>query len=148
MALAALASPTLSLAQSNHLTVETPAKLVARRGGVAEAKLAVHVESGYHVNSNAPAEDYLIPLRLQWEAGALAAVEVVFPKPEMQKYEFSEKPLSVFSGDFHILTRFRSEANAAPGPGVLVGKLRYQACSHNTCYRPVTLEIRLPYEIQ
>jgi hypothetical protein len=148
MAVAALASQPLSLAQSNRLTVETPAKLVVRRGGEAEAKLAVHVESGYHVNSNAPAEDYLIPISLKWEAGALSPVEVVYPKPEMQKYEFSEKPLSVFTGDFQILTRFRSEANAAPGPGVLVGKLRYQACSHNTCYRPVTLEIRLPYEIQ
>ena len=148
MALAALASLPLSLAQSNRLTVETPAKLVARRGGVAEAKLAVHIESGYHVNSNAPTEDYLIPIGLRWEAGPLSAVEVVYPKPEMQKYEFSEKPLSVFTGDFQILTRFRSEANAAPGPGVLLGKLRYQACSHDTCYRPVTLEIRLPYEIQ
>jgi hypothetical protein len=29
-----------------------------------------------------------------------------------------------------------------------VGKLHYQACSHNTCYRPATAEIRLPFEIQ
>jgi hypothetical protein len=148
LALAALASQHSLLAQSNHLTVDSPPKIAAKRDGTVEAKLAVHIQSGYHVNSNAPAEDYLIPLRLRWEPGPLAPVEVVFPKPEMEKYEFSEKPLSVFSGDFQILTRFRVEAKAERGPGVLLGKLRYQACSHDTCYRPVTLEIRLPYEIQ
>jgi hypothetical protein len=124
--------------------VDSPPKIAAKRDGTVEAKLAVHIQSGYHVNSNAPAEDYLIPLRLRWEPGPLTPVEVVFPKPEIEKYEFSEKPLSVFSGDFQILTRFKVER----GPGVLLGKLRYQACSHDTCYRPVTLEIRLPYEIQ
>jgi hypothetical protein len=146
--LAALFGQPRLLAQSNHLGVDPPPKLAAKRGGTAEAKLAVHVESGYHVNSNAPAEDYLIPLRLRWETGPLAPAEVVYPKPETEKYEFSEKPLSVFTGDFQILTRFKVEASAAPGPGVLLGKLRYQACSRDTCYRPVTLEIRLPYEIQ
>ena len=29
----------------------------------------------------------------------------------------------------------------------LVGKVRYQACSDDTCYRPAVVEIRLPYEI-
>lgn len=128
--------------------MDSPPKIVAKRDGTAEAKLAVHILSGYHVNSNTPVEDYLIPIRLRWEAGPLAPVEVVFPKPALEKYEFSEKPLSVFSGDFQILTRFKVEAKAERGPGILLGKLRYQACSNNTCYRPVTLEIRLPYEIQ
>jgi len=148
VALAALASMPCLLAQSDHLTVDSPLKIVAKRDGTVDAKLAVHVQSGYHVNSNAPAEDYLIPLRLRWEPGPLTPVEVVFPKPELEKYEFSEKPLLGFSGDFQILTRFKVEAKAERGPGILLGKLRYQACSNNTCYRPVTLEIRLPYEIQ
>ncbi|MGC9972524.1 MAG: protein-disulfide reductase DsbD domain-containing protein [Bryobacteraceae bacterium] len=148
LALAALAGQPSLLAQSNHLTVDSPPKIMAKRDGRVEAKLAVHIQGGYHVNSNAPAEDYLIPIRLRWEPGPLTPAEVVFPKPEIEKYEFSETPLSVFSGDFQILTRFKVEAKAERGPGVLLGKLRYQACSHDTCYRPVTLEIRLPYEIQ
>lgn len=146
--LAALACPSNLLGQSNYLAVDAPSKIAAKRGGAAETKLAVHVRNGYHVNSDKPTEDYLIPLRLTWEPGPLVPAEVVFPKPEMQKYEYSEKPLSVLAGDFPILARFKVEANAAAGLGVLVGKLRYQACSHNTCYRPSTAEIRLPYEIQ
>lgn len=148
MLAAALAGPPLLPGQSSFLAVDPPAKIAAKRAGTAEAKLAVHVQNGYHVNSDKPAENYLIPLRLSWEAGPLAPAAVVFPKPEMQKFEYSEKPLSVFTGDFQIVTRFKVEASAAAGPGVLAGKLRYQACSHNTCYRPATAEIRLPYDIQ
>ncbi len=143
-----LAGQSLLLGQGNFLSVDPPRKVAAKRSGVAEAKLAVRVQNGYHVNSDTPAEDYLIPLRLKWEPGPLAADAIMFPKAEMQKYEFSEKPLSVFTGDFHIAAKFKVDPKAAPGPGVLVGKLRYQACSNNTCYRPATIEIRLPYEIQ
>jgi hypothetical protein len=143
-----LASQPFMLGQSNYLSVDPPRKVIAKRSSSAETKLALHVQSGYHVNSNTPAEDYLIPLRLRWEPGPLTPVEVVFPKPELQKYQFSEKPLSVFTGDFQIVTRFKAETNAPAGPGVLLGKLRYQACSHDTCYRPATVEIRLPFDIQ
>ncbi len=99
------------------------------------------------MNSNTPNEDYLIPLRLKWEQGPLAAVEVVYPKPEQKNYSFSTKPVSVFTGEFQIITKFKVAANALAGPGVVVGKLHYQACSEDTCYRPATLEIPLAYEI-
>ena len=63
-------------------------------------------------------------------------------------YPFSPKPVSVFTGEFQVVTRFKVDSGATPGPGVLIGKLRYQACSDDTCYRPATVEIRLPYEIR
>jgi hypothetical protein len=136
-------------AQSSQqlLAVQPPPKIAARRNGTAEARLSVELQSGYHVNSNAPNDDYLIPLRLTWEAGPLTAAEIVYPKPEERNYPFSSKPVSVFSGDFQIVTRFKVDVKAPAGPGILAGKLRYQACSENTCYRPATVEIHLPYEI-
>ena len=146
--MAALSSLSVSLAQGNYLSVDPPRKVAVKRGGAAEVRLTVHVRNGYHVNSDAPEEDYLIPTRLRWEAGALTATETVFPKPEVERYSFSEKPLAVFSGDFQIVVRFKADAGAQAGPGTLAGKLRYQACSNDTCYRPATAEIRLPYEIQ
>ena len=130
------------------LTATPPQKIVARRDAMVEARISVQVRRGYHANSNAPNEDYLIPLRLRWESGPLAPVEVVYPKPEEKNYPFSSKPVSVFTGEFEVVTRFKVDASAPAGPGVLVGKLRYQACSDDTCYRPATLEIRLPYEIR
>ena len=122
--------------------------MVVKRGAAVAVKTAVLLKSGYHVNSNTPSEKYLIPLRLTWEPSALEAVEVVFPKPHMEKYEFSSIPLSVFTGDFELVTRFKVSANATNGPGMALGKLRYQACNNNSCLPPKTVEIRLPVVVQ
>ncbi len=126
----------------------TPPKTVAARGSTMEARVTVQLRNGYHVNSNTPADEYLIPLKLTWTASPFAAVETIYPKPKMEKYSFSAKPLSVFTGDFDILTRLKVPATAPAGPGVLVGKLRYQACNDNSCLPPKTIEVRLPYQIQ
>ena len=92
-----------------------PPDAFARRGAALAVKTSVVLKSGYHVNSNTPSESYLIPLRLIWERGALETVEVVFPKPHIEKYEFSENPLSVFTGDFELVTKFKVAANAPGG---------------------------------
>jgi DsbC/DsbD-like thiol-disulfide interchange protein len=149
-ALAWLAIPLwLSGQSSSVLTATAPPKTAARRGCALEARITVQLRNGYHVNSHAPNDDYLIPLRLRWDqAESLKAIEVVYPKPELHNYAFSSKPVSVFTGDFPILTRFQVPASAPLGPGVLLGKLRYQACNHDSCLPPRTLEVRLPYEIQ
>jgi len=136
------------LAQTNVVAVKPPEKVVAKRGADVAVKTGLVLKSGYHVNSNTPSEKYLIPLRLTWEPGALEAVEVVFPKPHMEKYEFSPNPLSVFPGDFELATKFKVSANATNGPGMALGKLRYQACNNNSCLPPKTIEIRLPIVVQ
>ena len=121
-------------AQGNqYLTAEASQKLVAKRGASAEAKIAVSIQPGFHVNSNTPNDAYLIPLKLTWTSGgALEAGTVIFPKPQMEKYEFSDKPLSVFTGDFDLIAKFKVPAEASQGPGIMLGKLRYQACNSNS----------------
>jgi len=136
------------LAQTNVVSVPPPEKVVVKPGAGVAVKTSVLLKSGYHVNSNTPSEKYLIPLRLTWEPGLLETVEVVFPKPHMEKYEFSPNPLSVFTGDFELVTKFKVAANASTGPGMALGKLRYQACNNNSCLPPKTLEIRLPLVVQ
>lgn len=119
-----------------------------KRGATVEARTRVQLQSGYHVNSNTPSESYLIPLRLTWEPEPLEAVEVTFPKPHMEKYAFSATPLSVFTGDFELVTKFRVKESSAAGPNMALGKLRYQACNNNSCLPPRTIEIKLPVVIQ
>ncbi|MGE5646359.1 MAG: protein-disulfide reductase DsbD domain-containing protein [Acidobacteriota bacterium] len=147
LALLAACPCALRAQTSQLLAAAPPQKIAAKRGEATEARIKLQLRNGYHVNSNAPNEDYLIPLRLKWEPGPLAAAEVVYPKAEQKNYSFSSKPVAVFTGQFEVLTKFKVDAAAPAGPGVLVGKLRYQACSEDTCYRPATLEIRLPYEV-
>jgi len=130
------------------LSVTPPEKVTARRGDTLEVKTVAVIKPGYHVNSNTPSEAYLIPLKLTWEPGPLEAVGVLFPKAQMEKYAFSETRLSVFTGDFELVTKFKAAAGASNGPGLMVGKLRYQACNNNSCLPPKVIEIKLPIVIR
>ena len=97
------------------------------------------------MNSNAPEDEYLIPLKLTW-TGPLQAEQIVFPKPERMTSSFSTKPLVVFTGAFEIATRFKVPANAPDGPNLATGKLRYQACNDKECLRPQTVDVNLSLE--
>lgn len=137
-----------ALAQTNLLTVTPPPKLHAKRGEALTAKIRAQLRPGYHCNSNTPSDDYLIPLKLTWNADPLQAGKVIYPKAQMEKYQFSEKPLSVFSGDFDITTEFTVPAKAPSGPAIIGGKLRYQACNDTMCFPPKTVDVPLSLEIQ
>ena len=149
MALALLSLSWLIAQGSGHLSVGEVHKVAGKRGAALDAKIPVSILPGYHVNSNKPTLDYLIPLKLTWTAtGALEGGEVVYPKGQLEKYEFEEKPLSVYTGNFDLTAHFKVAPNAPGGPGAATGKLKYQACSDKACYPPNTVEITVPYQIQ
>ena len=132
----------------NNVLNYVPARKVAVKAGAAvDSTLPLDLRSGYHVNSNMPSDEYLIPLRLSWNPGPLEATGFTFPKAQMEKYSFSEKPLSVLTGSFEIVTHFKAAPGAPAGPATLTGKLRYQACTSTMCLAPKTLEVSLPVEI-
>ena len=134
---------------NERLTVGQPQKVAGKRNETVHTKIPISILAGYHVNSNTPSEDYLIPLSLTWSAlGPLEGGQVAYPKPTLEKYEFAEKPLSVFTGNFELAVSFKVAATAAAGPGVAAGKLRYQACSNKACFQPKTVEVTVPYSVQ
>ena len=146
---ACLCLPSLWAQGNQYLKAEATRKVVVKRGASTELKIAVSVQPGFHVNSNTPSDSYLIPLRLTWApGGTLEPGAVVYPKPRMEKYEFSEKPLSVLTGDFGLVAKFTAPANATQGPGIMLGKLRYQACNSNSCFPPKTVEVPVSYQIE
>ncbi len=138
----------LALAQTNVLTVNPVPKLRVKRGDTATAVLHAQIKPGYHANSDKPTDEYLIPMKLTWQADPLQVSEVIFPKAQMEKYAFSEKPLSVYSGDFDVTTKFKAPPNAPRGPAILSAKLRYQACNDRMCLPPKTVDISLTVDIQ
>jgi thiol:disulfide interchange protein DsbD len=150
--LAVLSVPLLAQTSLNSLSavvnVSAPEKLVAKRGQVLTADFVIEVKNGYHVNSNSPSDEYLIPLRFSWNEDVLKVQDVVYPKPQMEKFPFSEKPLSVFQGNFKAQAKFKIDAAAPRGLSHLNGKLRYQACNDRMCLPPRTLELKVPLEIR
>jgi DsbC/DsbD-like thiol-disulfide interchange protein len=137
----------LGQAQTNPLTIGPPEKLTAKAGSTVEVKTALQLRPGYHCNSNTPSDDYLIPLKLTWTPGPFESPEVAYPTPQMEKFSFSDKPLSVYTGDFVVVTKFKVAANANPGTAFVSGKLRYQACNDRMCLPPKTVDVSLPVDI-
>lgn len=146
--LALLAASSLIAQSGGPLTVDAPQKVTIVQGQSATVKLHVKLAAGHHTNSNTPSEDYLIPLRFTMAADPLVLESVVYPKGHDEKYSFAEKPMSVLSGDFDILVKLKAPAGAQPQMHVLVGKLRYQACTDKMCLSPKTVEVRLTADVR
>jgi hypothetical protein len=129
--------------------VGAPQKVAGPRNAVVVSRIPCAVQAGFHVNSDTPTYDYLIPLKLTWTAtGALIPGEVTYPKPSMEKYAFTKDPLSVVTGSFELIAHFKVAPNAPAGPGVAAGKLKYQACNDRACFPPKTVDIAIPYQVQ
>ncbi|HET8550171.1 MAG TPA: protein-disulfide reductase DsbD domain-containing protein [Bryobacteraceae bacterium] len=133
---------------SSVLSVIPPERLVANRNQTITAEFRIQLREGYHVNSDKPADPYLIPLRFTFLPGPAQLVELRFPSPRMEKFDFSAKQVSVFDGEFKAIGKFRIAADAPTGLTKLAGKLRYQACSTKECLRPRTLDVTVPLEIR
>lgn len=132
----------------NPLSVEPPQKVTIQRGHSATIKLQARIDRGYHVNSNKPHEEYLIPMRMTLTADPLILESVKYPVGHDQKYTFSEQPLNVVTGNFEILLTIKAPQNIEPQMHVLLGKLRYQACSDKACLAPKTVEIHITADVR
>jgi len=125
--------------------VAPPETLALKRGSTATQNLRVTLRSGFHVNSDKPKDEFLIPLKLTW-TGPLQVQKVVYPKPEEVKV--GNDMLNVLTGSFEIQTHFLAPAQATAGVSLMEGKLHYQACDNQSCKRPATLSVQLPVSIQ
>ena len=108
--------------------------------------LKVATLPGFHVNSNKPKDEFLIPLTLTWTSGPLETISVVYPPP--QDLKVGNDILSVLTGTFPIETQFKAGEKPPAGPSAMVGKLHYQACNNQMCFRPTTVEVRVPVVVE
>ena len=108
-------------------------------GSAARVAALVSIEPGWHVNSNKPTFDYLIPTVLTlelpdgWKAGRLR-----YPQAQMKTFAFADQPLAVDDGDVVIVAELEVAAGTAKGTYPVNGALRYQACNQSQCLPPVT----------
>src|SRR5438067_611500 len=58
-------------AQQNKLTVNPADQITVKRGGSVTQTLKIAVLPGFHVNSDKPRDEFLIPLKLAWTDGPL-----------------------------------------------------------------------------
>lgn len=137
--------PSLPAQVNKVLAVVAPEPVVSKAGVTIDQVLKVTVRDGYHVNSDKPKDEFIIPLKLSW-VGPVEVKQVIFPKPE--EIDVNGQKLTVFTGSFPIRTQLSIPANTPKGKATVTGKLRYQACSNEMCLRPTTIDIELPMTVE
>jgi len=115
-----------------------------RAGGAADLTLDFRIGADFHINSNKPRADYLIPTVLKLNPPeAVEVADVKYPAGEDMTFSFApNEKLSVYSGDFSISTVLKAPASAAAGTYPVKGELRFQACDRSACYPPKSIPVQ------
>lgn len=105
--------------------------------------LKFRVLEGYHVNSNKPRSELLIPTKLKLTPPpGISVTDVRYPAGKDFSLSFSPaEVLSVYSGDFVIEAAVKPLASAPAGAYRVSGELAYQACSDRACFPPKKLPV-------
>lgn len=140
-ALAQGASPTVTV-----LPIDT---VVVARGGKAPLNIGLHVNKGFHVNSNKPNDELLMPtsVHLNPPEGIVIA-NVQYPVGEQLALPFMvNEKLSVYTGNFTVKAEVRIPQSAALGTQRVHGEVKYQACDNRQCFPPKTAPMEFDVKI-
>ncbi|MFA7227847.1 MAG: protein-disulfide reductase DsbD [Melioribacteraceae bacterium] len=111
------------------------------------ASLEAVIEDTWHINSNKPNDDFLIPSMVIVKSGIVKLNRVIYPAAEDLKLEFSDKPVSVYGGQIKIGLTFSVENSVLPGQYTIPVKFSYQACNDQTCMPPTDVTANLLIEV-
>jgi hypothetical protein len=111
--------------------------------------LNFRVPPGYHINSNTPKSEFLIPTALKMDLPTdIILGKIEYPAGEDASFPFSpDEKLSVYSGDFTIAVAVHPLKSVVPGKYVMHGVLRYQACDNAACYPPKNLPVSFEVKV-
>ncbi len=136
--------------KATYITLEPAPAVTVSKGKPAKATVRFRVKSGFHVNSNKPSSDLLIPTEIKFEANpAIAVGKLEYPVGEEFALSFSPgQKLSVYQGDVTVNVPLRAAKRARPGDYTLKGSLSYQACNDNACFPPKTATFELSVQVR
>src|SRR5688572_12616344 len=115
-------------------------------GDVAYAALRIKLDRHFHVQSNKPLDEFLVPtvLSLTPPAG-LKVREIVYPKPV--RFEIAGDPAEVFESEFVIGVALDAATDVKPGTYPISGTLQYQACDDKLCLQPSSLALKTELKV-
>ncbi len=125
------------------------AVVTAQRTKQTMVNLNFRVASGFHINSNAPKDEFLIPTSLKMNLPTdIVLGKIDYPEGKDLSFPFSpDQKLNVYSGDFTIAVAVHPLHAVQPGKYVMHGVLRYQACDNAQCFPPKTLPVSFDVKV-
>lgn len=126
------------------VTMAPVGKVQVRAGSSATVQLDFRIGSEFHINSNKPKSELLIPTALHLSAGEpLNIAAVNYPAGQDVSFPFAPtEKLSVYSGDFTISATVKVSAKAGNGMYPVSGELHFQACDRSACYPPRSIPVK------
>ena len=111
--------------------------------------LNFRVEGGFHINSNSPKSEFLIPTALKMDLPTdIVLGKIDYPPGQDLSFPFSpDETLSVYSGDFTVGVAVHPLHSVVPGKYVIHGYLRYQACDNAQCFPPKTVPVSFDVKV-
>ena len=120
----------------------TPDKI--KKGRTVKGSVVMEIPSGLHAQSNKPLDKFLIPTKLELETpSGMKVGPVYYPRAVKRNLKFSKGAVAVFEGRATIRFTVNVPANYNGGSGEIKGKLRFQACTDESCFAPVTREVKM-----
>ena len=139
----------LACAQQPGDTVPTVAmapvgRVQVKPGGSATVQLDFRVGSEFHINSNKPKSEVLIPTALHLSANEPVKIAAInYPPGQDMSFPFAPtEKLNVYSGDFTITAIVKASTKAAAGNYPISGELHFQACDRSACYPPRSIPVK------
>jgi hypothetical protein len=120
-----------------------------KQGGSTPVELQFRVSPGYHINSNKPKSELLLPTVVSLSVPTNVSVaKVKYPAGEELAFPFSpDEKLSVYTGDFTVHAIVAAAKATPQGTYRVHGNLRYQACDNRACYPPTTIPLSFDVKV-
>jgi len=142
-----------SLAAANpvtqYVTLSPVHSVTVAAGKPQKVMLTFHVLPRYHINSNKPHTEFLIPTRLKLEPPTdLGVGAIAYPAGADISLSFApDDKLSVYTGTVPITASVSAVPSAVPGTYRMRGELMYQACDDSACYPPRKLPVEFDVRV-
>jgi hypothetical protein len=146
---AALAASALAQTKGPSVTIAPVDTVTAPRAAQTMVNLNFRVAHGFHINSNTPKSEFLIPTSLKMDLPTdIILGKIDYPAGKDVTFPFSpDETLNVYSGDFTIAVAVHPLHAVQPGKYVMHGVLRYQACDNAQCFPPKTLPVSFDVKV-
>ncbi len=149
-ALAAAADPDITGVPENVTFLGPVTPVTVSAGRSSRVALEFRVGPTFHINSNTPKSDLLIPTQLLLSPPSDTSIgQIKYPAGLDASFPFAPtETLNVYAGRFVISVVVSAAPSAVPGKYRVHGALKYQACDNRACYPPRQLPVEFEVEVK
>ena len=108
----------------------------------------INILEGWHINSDQPLEDFLIPTKIRFEeSDGVTFGRIQYMEPELREFSFSDTKMSVYEGKVYALTTITISPDFEKSELKLGGSIYYQACNDESCLAPTEYNFAALYPV-